>query len=531
MNTITPLKPRSNEHGNQLVERTPVHSSQNDQLSLQTELLDQKKKREQAQLPEQQLASKEIQTPALHESPESETLPVSDGPKAEPMQKLSPEQEVVPAQQRTPAESVLKQALADDQVKKEDPGLKKSSAPPWQLIVAIAIVICLIAAVKCYPNLNEFLNTEATEDAYVNGHVHQVGSKIAGTIESVLVKDNQFVQKDQVLATIDPRDVEVELAKTQAHLAKVQRDAIAAKQVVVYAARIYSAANETANGSIAQSENAITKAEAGIQAAQSDVALAKQLLIEREAELHKANLDLGRYTALASEGAVTLESLDVARKDHDVALAARDAAIEAVGQANSRLNQAYADLKISKSQLVNAKAVSLQADAADAQISVNADQQASSEAAIKEAEADVRNARLRMSYTKILAPVAGTVGKKTVEEGQRIQPGTALLAVVSSDKWIVANFKETQLKNMRIGQKVKIAVDAFGDREFYGHVESFSPASGASFALLPPDNATGNFTKVVQRVPVKILFDHGSLGEFDQLIAPGMSCDVKVWVR
>jgi membrane fusion protein (multidrug efflux system) len=334
-----------------------------------------------------------------------------------------------------------------------------------------------------------------------------------------------------VLATIDPRDLQVELAKAQAHLAKVQRDAVAAKNVVVYAARNYSAVNENASGSIAQSENAITKAEAGIQAAQADVALAKQKLIEREAELHKANLDLDRYTALAKERAVTLESLDTARKDYDVALAARDAAVEAVGQANSRLNQAYADLKISKSQLVNAKAQSLQADAADAQISVNSEQQASSEATIKEAQADVQIARLRLSYTKIVAPVAGTVGKKTVEEGQRIQPGTPLLAVVSSDKWIVANFKETQLKKMRVGQKVKIAVDAFGDRKFNGYVDSFSPASGASFALLPPDNATGNFTKIVQRVPVKILFDHGSLGEFDQLIAPGMSCDVKVWVR
>jgi membrane fusion protein (multidrug efflux system) len=195
------------------------------------------------------------------------------------------------------------------------------------------------------------------------------------------------------------------------------------------------------------------------------------------------------------------------------------------------LDQAHADLKIVQSQLVNAQATAIQADAANAQISVDAQHKESCEAAVKEAQADLDNANLRLSYTKIFAPVTGRIGKKTVEEGQRIQPGTPLLAVVSNEKWIVANFKETQLKDMRIDQKVKISVDAFGNREFSGHVDSFSPASGASFALLPPDNATGNFTKIVQRVPVKIVFDRNSLGQYEQLIAPGMSCVVKVWVR
>lgn len=402
-----------------------------------------------------------------------------------------------------------------------------------QAITIAVLLVCVgsIGFVAAYPSLHEFMSTEQTEDAYVTGHVHPVSSKIAGTITSVLVKDNQWVEKGQVLATIDSRDVRVELAKAEAHLWKVQRDATAAKHVVDYAARNKSAVSENANGSIAQAQNAIIKAEAGISAAKADVAVAKQKLVEREAELHKAKLDLDRYTALAQEGAVPQDSLDKARKDYHVALAAREGAAESIEEASSKLEQAYADLKISKSQLVNANSIALQADAAEAQINVNAEQEASSQAAIKEAQADVENAKLRLSYTKILAPVSGRIGKKTVEEGQRIQPGTTLLAVVRKDKWIVANYKETQLKDMRVGQPVKIGVDAFGGHEFSGRVESFSPASGASFALLPPDNATGNFTKIVQRVPVKIVFDQRSLGQFEQLISPGMSCDVKVWVR
>lgn len=419
-----------------------------------------------------------------------------------------------------------------DLLEEQKPAVKRR--PSLRRVLAISTIVLSVGAIGAYmgyPSLHEFLSTEQTEDAYVTGHVHPVSSRIAGTIDTVLVKDNQWVEKGQVLATIDPRDVQVELDKAEAHLFKMQRDALAAKQVVAYAARNQSAVSENANGSIGQAQNSITRAEAGIPAAKADVAVAKQKLVEREAELHKAKLDLGRYTALANEGAVTLESLDAARKNYDVAVAARDGAVESVGEANSRLDQAYADLKISKSQLVNANSIALQADAAGAQISVNAEQEVSSRAAIKEALADLESARLRLSYTKILAPVAGRIGKKTVEEGQRIQPGTALLAVVSKEKWIVANFKETQLKEMRVGQIVKIGIDAFGGCESTGHVESFSPASGASFALLPPDNATGNFTKIVQRVSVKIVFDSVGLRQFEQLIGPGMSCDVKVWVR
>lgn len=407
----------------------------------------------------------------------------------------------------------------------------KRQGPPKRLVLAIALVICLWGAIASYPAVVELLSTVETDDAYVTGHVHQVSAKIAGSIETVLVRDNQWVNKGQLVATIDPRDEQVEVEKAEAHLAKAERDTVTAKHVVVAATRNYSAASENSNGSISESENSITRAQAGIRAAEAEVKLSKQQLLERQAQLHKTELDLERYTFLAKEGAVRTESLDSARRDHDVALADRDSAVQVIARAESKLNQAHADLKMAKSQLISAKATAIQADAANAQVSVESQKKASSEAAMKEAQADMDNAKLRLSYTKIVAPVSGRVGKKTVEEGQRVQTGAPLMAVVSKDKWIVANFKETQLKAMRVGQRVKISVDAFADHEFTGRVESFSPASGASFALLPPDNATGNFTKIVQRVPVKIVFDNNSLGQFEELIAPGMSCTVKVTVR
>lgn len=439
-----------------------------------------------------------------------------------------PQQERLLSNERTTDQAAHKQSHKDSDVAKTQ---ANSGPPPRRLVIALTIILCLLGAIAGSTRLREFLATERTDDAYVTGHIHPVSSKIAGTIDSVVVKDNQWIEKGQLLATIDSRDVQIELAKAEAHLSKIERDAIAAKHVVLYAVRNKSAVDENAAGSIAQAENSIAKAESGIKAAESDVALAKQQLIEREAKLHKAKLDLDRYSALAQQGAVPIDTLDEARKEHDIAVAAKDSAVESVEQATSRLKQAYADLKISQSQLVNAKSIGLQAEAAGAQISVNAEQEAATRAEINEARADVQNARLRLSYTKIVAPVSGRVGKKSIEEGQRIQPGTPLLALVSKDKWIVANYKETQLKDMRVGNTVKIRVDAFGKHEFEGRVESFSPASGASFALLPPDNATGNFTKIVQRIPVKIVFDKNSLGDFEQLIVPGMSCDVTVKVR
>jgi membrane fusion protein, multidrug efflux system len=172
-----------------------------------------------------------------------------------------------------------------------------------------------------------------------------------------------------------------------------------------------------------------------------------------------------------------------------------------------------------------------QAQARGEQSKVSRSQYDAAKAAIGQSGPSVKDAQLQLSYTNITAPVAGQIDRKSVEFGQRVQPGTPLMAIVSNDLWVIANFKETQLANMKSGQKVEIKLDAFGDRKFEGHLDSFSPASGAQFSLLPPDNATGNFTKVVQRIPVKVVFDAESVKGYESRIAPGMPATVNVELK
>ncbi|MDR3503945.1 MAG: HlyD family secretion protein [Legionella sp.] len=400
---------------------------------------------------------------------------------------------------------------------------------------ASVIIFSLLALGGCVafglPMLQETLSYTDTDDAYVTGHVHTVSSKIAGTISKVLVEDNQAVREGQPLALIEPYDQQVIVRKAEAHLLKVQRDSEAAGQTTNYGSAYALAASKTAEGNIAVAKSRISHSVEIINDNRSGVSLSRQMLNQRQAELHKAQLDLKRYKTLEEAGAVSTESLDTARRDYEVALAARAAAKDALFQAESKLKQAIDDLQTSKAELLSAQAFSQQSVAAHQQVSVDKSQHASAIAAIEEAKAELADAKLKLSYTIIKAPIGGFVGRKSGEEGQRVQAGMPLLAVVSPNKWIVANFKETQLRDIRSNQPVKITIDAFPDHKFTGKVDSFSPASGAQFALLPPDNATGNFTKIVQRMPVKVLIDPQSMGEFKPLIAPGMSCIVKVKTR
>lgn len=398
-------------------------------------------------------------------------------------------------------------------------------------IITLSLLFLGGGAAISWPIVQEIMSYADTDNAYVTGHVHTVSSKIAGTISKVLVQDNQAVEEGQPLALIEPSDRVVAVQKAEAHLLRVQRDSLTAGKTTSYASAVAMAASKTAEGNIAVASTDIDRAQEVINDNRSGVSVAQQTLKQREAELYKAQLDLKRYNSLEKAGAVSTESLDTARRDYEVALAARAATSESLLQAKSRLQQAFESLQTSKAQLIAAKAFSQQSVAAHRQVSVDESRHGSSVAAIEEAKAELADAKLQESYTVIKSPINGCVGRKSVEEGQRIQAGMPLLAVVSQDKWVVANFKETQLRDIRPNQPVKITIDAFPDHKFTGKVDSFAPASGAQFALLPPDNATGNFTKIVQRLPVKVLLDSQSMGDIKSLIAPGMSCVVKVKTR
>ncbi|BAY50078.1 secretion protein HlyD (plasmid) [Scytonema sp. HK-05] len=372
---------------------------------------------------------------------------------------------------------------------------------------------------------------QETDDAYITADIHPVNARIAGTVVQVAVDDNQVVKSGTVLVKLDPRDYQVNLEQAQAALA------VAKEQSNVAQANIHvtstNAAGQTtqaqgnidaASASIATAQAALSEAQAGVPASQSQLAAV-------EANLVKAKLDYDRYNKLSKEGAVPRNQFDAAKATYDALVAQRNAAQEQVRQAQARVAQAQENLRNAKAKLASTRGTLQQANATKQQTEVNQRQYKAAIAAIDQAKSQVDNAQLQLSYTTIMAPTAGIVGNKTVQAGQRVQPGQTLMSVVSQKPWIVANFKETQLGRMKSGQQVEIKIDAFPNRLFKGTVNSLSPASGAKFALLPPDNATGNFTKIVQRLPVKVVFDSDSIRGYESQIAPGMSVIVNVETR
>ncbi|MBD2497138.1 HlyD family secretion protein [Nostoc sp. FACHB-280] len=400
---------------------------------------------------------------------------------------------------------------------------------------------------------------EETDNATVSGHVHQVSSKIPGTVSQVLVNDNQEVQPGQLLVKLDPRDYESKLQQAAAALENARSQAQAAAANIALSSETTTGKTTQAQGdvsnavaAISTAQAAVREAQAGIPAAQADVELAQAgipaaqaQVAQANANLQKAETDYNRYNSLYKEGAIARQQLDAAKAAYDVALAQKNAAVQGVeqaqarlasakvgvAQAQSRLAQAQEGVGSAQAKLAASRGGLQQATAGTQDTSVKRSQYEAAKAAIAQAEASLKDAQLQLSYTNITAPSAGRVGKKTVEVGNRIQAGTPLLAIVDNENWVVANFKETQLERMRPGQQVEVKLDAFPHHTFSGKVDSISPASGAQFALLPPDNATGNFTKVVQRIPVKIVLDQKSIQGYDSRITPGMSAEVSVEVK
>ena len=324
---------------------------------------------------------------------------------------------------------------------------------------------------------------EETDNAYAIGHLHQISPQVGGQVKEVLVADNQSVQAGDVLLRLDPLEFEIARQKAQAGLAQAR-------------------AQET------QATAAASQAEAQIAEAQARVAQAEAQLTQTAAQLDLARLTLGRQEQLAThDGASTQADLDNARSAFSTAQAAH-----AANQAN--LVAAQAGVGSAQAAQASARA---QAQAASASVAV--------------LEAAVHDAERKLTYATITAPAAGRIGNKAVESGNYVIAGQLLLALAEPDIWIVANFKETQLPRIRPGQDVELTIDALPGRTLHGTVDSLAPASGAQFALLPPDNATGNFNKVVQRIPVKILLDDASRHELGDHLRQGLSVIVSIRIR
>lgn len=364
---------------------------------------------------------------------------------------------------------------------------------------------------------------ESTDDAYVTTDIHPINARIEGTVIRVEVQDNQTVAAGTVVVQLDPRDYEVARQQSQAALEVARHQADVAQANIGVVAANAQGQTTSALGNIDAAEASISTLEAALAEAQAGVPVAQANLARVEADLVNAKLTLNRNTELVQQGALPQQQLDEARANYDALLAQQKALQEQIRQAQARVVQAQKSLDNAQGKLQATEGTLQQAQAGIQQTEASRRQYKSALAAIAQSEAELQHAELQLSYTEIATPIAGRIGNKTVQVGQRVQPGQTLMSVVQPTPWVVANFKETQLEHMRPGQPVDIKIDAFPDHVFTGTVDSIAPASGANFALLPPDNATGNFTKIVRRIPVKIVFDAASIRGYETLITSGMS--------
>ncbi|MGB6075874.1 MAG: HlyD family secretion protein [Candidatus Acidiferrales bacterium] len=393
------------------------------------------------------------------------------------------------------------------------PPVRPSKARKRILFAALALVILAIGVLLYL----HFAAWESTDDAQIDGYIYPVSSRVTGYVTRVVVDDNQYVESGTVLVQLDPKDYEVAVANAKATLANDQASAAALQTNVPL-----TSVNTSSQLSSAQADVDNTKA--GLLAAQQSFDAAQASLLQAEANDLKAQDDVNRYKPLAAKDEIPQQQYTQAVDSQKATAAAVDAARasaaadeQAVTQARARVAQAEAELQYAETK--------------PQQVSVQRSRAEAAEAEAGKSAAILQQAQLNLQYTTIVAPVSGIVGQRSVQPGQNVSPGQQMMTIVPLDSqniWVTANFKETQLKYMRPGQPVKISVDTYG-RTYNGHVLNIAGATGALYSLLPPENATGNYVKVVQRIPVKIVFDKGQ--DPEHLLRPGMSVEPDVRVK
>jgi membrane fusion protein, multidrug efflux system len=380
-----------------------------------------------------------------------------------------------------------------------------------RIVMAVVLLLAIAGGVFLWRYLSSY---ESTDDAQGDVHLYPVSARISGYVVKVNVDDNQWVQQGATLVQIDPKDYEVAVAQAKANLANAEATARSLNVTVPItfvntASQLESTASDVANSN------------AGIIAAEKQAAAAHAELEQAEANDVKVQDDLRRYKML-------VDKQEVAAQVYDQALAAAKASTAAVVAARDNESAAQQFVAQAQSRLAQSEANHRYAETAPQQVSSTRDRARAALADVEQKRALLEQAELNLGYTTIVAPVTGEVNK-TVVVGLNVQPGQQLLTVVPLDEvWVTANFKETQLKHMRVGQKAEIHVDSTG-QSLKGHVDSIAGATGPLFSLLPPENATGNYVKIVQRIPVKIVLEPGENAE--HRLRPGMNVEPHVELR
>jgi membrane fusion protein (multidrug efflux system) len=383
--------------------------------------------------------------------------------------------------------------------------------------IIIGVVVVLVLAALLFYWRSTF--SEDTDDAQVDGNLYQVSSRVTGQVLHVDVEEEQFVHAGDPIAEMDPKDYEVALEQAQANLADAQAEYQQAIVNVPITSVNVKTSLSTSGSDVLGTEASVSQAEAQAQAAKAQVDSAKATAL-------KAQIDVDRYTPLVAKDVISKQQYDQA-----VATAAADQAALDAAQRTAKAQQD--NVRMMQQKLAQSKSQEQQ-NAANGpkQVAVQQARADAAAASVKQAQARVDQAQLNLSYTKIVAPTTGIVSKKSVVVGSNLSVGQSLMTIVPlEDLWVTANFKETQLKEMKVGQAVEVSVDAIGGKKFHGHVSQIGGATGSSLSLFPPENATGNYVKVVQRIPVRINFDNLNDEDKDHALRIGMSVTPVVRVK
>jgi membrane fusion protein (multidrug efflux system) len=395
--------------------------------------------------------------------------------------------------------------------------------------ILVPVLLVVVLAVAGYYLRKYFNAFETTDDAQVDGHINAISARISGHVAEVLAEDEKFVKAGDVLVRIDPKDYEVAVAKAAADLADAEAALESSRIDVPITHTNTSSQLKTANSNRADVVAALGGAERQLAAAQARLESTRAQVREAEANLIKAGDDARRYQLLVDKDEIPRQQYDTAVSAKAAAQAALDARTAGVREAEQNIVVAQSAVEQAKTRISQADASIESAMTAPQQVAVSETRAKSALAQVAQRRALLEQAQLNLSYCVVVAPVTGIIGKKTVELGENLSAGQQLMAVVPlDDVWVTANFKETQLSRMNPGQRVKFSVDAYG-KEYTGRVQAIGGASGSRFSLLPPENATGNYVKVVQRVPVRINVDPGQNN--DHRLRPGLSVDPKVYLE
>jgi len=381
-------------------------------------------------------------------------------------------------------------------------------------LIIIVLLILAIAGGAFYWHSTYY---EDTDDAQINGHLIQISSRINGTVVKINVDENQYVAKGTVIAELDPADYQVAVENAEASLASAKANAIAAR-VNVPITSVNTGTNLRSAGAD------VTGAQASVSQAQSQLKATQAKVAEAQANNVKANQDLERYKPLVAKDVIS-------KQQYDAAVAQADATKASLNDAEAGVQAAQDAIRVANQREVQSQSSYKYAETGPQQVAAQNARAQQAEAQVEGAQAQLDQAKLNLGYTKIVAPSNGIVTRKSLELNQNISPGQNLLTLVSlDDLWVTANFKETQLKHVSAGQPVEIEVDATG-KTYKGKITQVGGATGSVLSLFPPENATGNYVKVVQRVPVRVDFTDLASEDSSHALRPGLSVEPKVRVK